>query len=142
MGKSPAIHAISTQTLGSVVAGGLATAIHWTVMASLVAATVDSSIATAAGSLSGAVANYGLQRRIAFPRAPGHGTSIRRYLASCALAWHANLALFYLLSEKLPLPVIPAQLLTTALVTALNLVVYRRFVFHEHAPQIPDARTR
>ena len=122
---------IRVQFAAFLAAGGLATATHWALMASLIAVTVQPVTATAAGSVAGAVANYGLQRRLAFRNARGHGRTLWRYLGSCVFAWFANFALFTLLNHGMNLPVIAAQATTTALVAVLNFVIYRSSIFHE-----------
>lgn len=132
MGSYSVFYGIREQVAGFLTAGGLATAIHWMGVATLVELGVQSVTATATGSLAGALANYGLQRRLAFPKAGPHGQTLWRYLASCGLGWLANLTLFSLLSHGMALSLAPAQVITTTLVAALNFVVYQRLVFHEH----------
>lgn len=132
MGSHFIFYGIRKQVAGFLTAGGLATSIHWVAMGFLVELGAQPVIATATGSIAGAIANYGLQRRLAFRKAGPHGQTLWRYLASCGLAWFANLTLFSLLSHGMALPVVPAQVITTTLVAALNFVVYQRLVFHEH----------
>ncbi|UZD67305.1 GtrA family protein [Marinobacter sp. AN1] len=125
---------LTVQLQGFIAAGGLATLFHWFVMAALTGAGVDAMLATASGSLSGAVMNYGLQRRLAFRNAGPHRLTAWRYLVSCICAWLCNLAFFYLLHHILTLPVTLSQLVTTGLVAALNYIVYKRLVFYEQIP--------
>lgn len=112
-------------------AGGMATMFHWLVMAGLTALGLEPIIATAAGSVSGAAMNYGLQRRLAFRSSGSHGATLWRYGLSCGFAWVLNLAFFSLLSDLLALSVMLSQITTTGLVAALNYIVYERLVFHE-----------
>lgn len=112
-------------------AGGLATLFHWLVMAALISAGLESTLATASGSLSGAALNYGLQRRLAFPNAGPHRFTLWRYIGSCFIAWLCNLVFFLLLNNVLALPIPLSQIVTTALVAALNYIVYQRLVFYE-----------
>lgn len=114
-------------------AGGLATLFHWFVMAALVSAGVESVLATSSGSISGAVLNYGLQRRLAFRNAGPHRVTLWRYISSCLGGWLCNLTFFFLLNNVLALPVTLSQIVTTGLVAALNYIVYQRLVFHEQA---------
>lgn len=119
------------QLQGFIAAGGLATLFHWLVMAGLVGAGLEATPATASGSLSGAVMNYGLQRRLAFRNAGSHRHTAWRYFMSCIGAWLCNLVFFFLLNHILILSVTLSQIVTTGLVAALNYLVYRRLVFHE-----------
>ncbi|MEW5249520.1 GtrA family protein [Microbulbifer sp. 2201CG32-9] len=116
---------------GFLAAGGLATGVHWGVMALVVSLTGQPAIATFVGSASGAAANYGLQRQLAFPNAGSHRQTFSRYLLSCVLAWGANLSFFILLNQIMQVTVIAAQLVTTAMVAAMNFVVYKRLVFND-----------
>lgn len=112
-------------------AGGLATLVHWVVMAGLVGMGLEATAATASGSIIGATANYGLQRRLAFRKAGPHSQTLWRYLSSCALAWLCNLAVFYVLNHVLSFSVLFSQIATTGVVAVLNYVVYQRLVFYE-----------
>ncbi len=125
---------LPTQLRGFVVAGGLATLFHWLVMAVLIGAGLKATLATASGSLSGAVMNYGLQRRLAFRNAGPHRLTVWRYVMSCVVAWLCNLVFFFLVNHILGLPVAPSQFVTTGLVAALNYIVYQRLVFYEQTP--------
>ena len=128
---SPMSKLRSIQLPGFIAAGGLATLFHWFVMAVLIGAGLEATLATASGSLSGAVMNYGLQRRLAFRNAGPHSLTVWRYIVSCVVAWLCNLAFFFLLNHILALPVTLSQLVTTGLVAALNYIVYQRLVFYE-----------
>ncbi len=119
------------QLQGFVAAGGLATLCHWFVMAALIGAGLEPTLATASGSVSGAVLNYGLQRRLAFRNAGPHRATLWRYTGSFLVAWLCNLIFFFLLNNILELSVTLSQVVTTGLVAALNYVVYQRLVFHE-----------
>jgi putative flippase GtrA len=121
------------QLQGLVAAGGLATVFHWLVMAALIGAGLEPTLATASGSVSGAALNYGLQRRLAFHNAGPHRVTLWRYIGSCFVAWLFNLAFFSLLNNVLTLSVPLSQIVTTALVAAMNYIVYQRLVFHEQA---------
>lgn len=126
---------IPAQLAGFLTAGGLATGTHWAVMASLMAFGLEPAFATLTGSVVGAVANYGLQRQIAFRSTAPHGATLWRYVLACALASIANTLIFILFHHVLAIPAMPAQVVTTGVVAMINFVVYQRFVFHEHATQ-------
>lgn len=118
------------QMIGFLASGGTATAVHWTAMWLLLQQGASALFATAAGSVAGAAANYGLQRRLAFRNAGDHKRSLPRYALSCSIAWMTNLALFNALHAVAGLDVALAQFITTVLVTGLNYVMYERLVFH------------
>ncbi|WP_341643687.1 GtrA family protein [Thauera sp. SDU_THAU2] len=118
-------------------AGGMATLIHWLCMSALIAAGIDAHVATAAGAITGAAANYPLQRRHAFASRAAHDRALPRYLASCALAWLANLLLFALLHGPAGWPPALAQAGTSGASAALSYLLYARMVFDEAA----DAQT-
>jgi len=122
---------VPRQLQGFITAGGLATLFHWLVMAALINAGLEPTLATASGSVSGAALNYGLQRRLAFRNAGPHRLTLWRYIGSCLVAWLCNLVFFFLLNNVLTLPVPLSQVVTTGLVAALNYIVYQRLVFHE-----------
>jgi putative flippase GtrA len=112
-------------------AGTSATALHWAVMAALVAAGIDPRPATVCGAFAGAAANYFLQRSITFADRVPRRAAIRRYAIACSIAWAVNLAVFTLLHTVVGLAVAPAQLVTTATVVALAYLLYSKVVFHE-----------
>ena len=118
-------------------AGGIATHVHWLCMSALIAAGIDARVATAAGAIAGVAANYPLQHRHAFASRAAHRRALPRYLASCALAWLANLLLFALLHGPVGWPPALAQATTSAAIAALNYLLYARMVFDEAA----DAQT-
>lgn len=119
------------QPLGFLAAGGLATLVHWLTMVVLMLAGLSALMATATGFLAGAVANYLLQRRLAFLNARHHRSAIPRYLLSCAIAWLTNVAIFDALHQVAMWPPAIAQLVTTLCVAVLNYALYKRLVFHE-----------
>lgn len=114
-----------------IVAGGLSTLSHWLVMALLVFAAVMPEIASATGALVGAAVNYILQKTFTFQSVRCHRSTLPRYLAACALLWLANLLIFSALIRLLNLPIITAQVVTTALVAILSYWLYKRNVFND-----------
>lgn len=123
--------ALRLQPLRFIVAGGLATGVHWLAMLVLILLGAEPAWATAAGSVIGAIANYTLQRQLTFRTQKTHHQTVPRYLLSCAVAWTANLLLFYLCNQQLGLPTVTAQPLTTVAVAILNYFVFKRLVFHD-----------
>jgi len=122
---------IRKQIQGFLIAGGLATGFHWSVMSLLIVGGFSPVIATGVGAGSGAALNYALQRGLAFGSSLSHKLAIRRYAVATIAAWLFNLIIFALLNSVLGLPVVIAQFITTATVAALNFFIYKRFVFNE-----------
>ena len=115
----------------------MATLVHWLCMTALIAAGFDAHAATAAGAVTGAAVNYPLQHRHAFASRAAHDRALPRYLASCILAWLANLLLFAVLHGPAGWPPALAQAATSSAVAALNYLLYARMVFDDTA----DAQT-
>lgn len=113
------------------ISGGTATSLHWGTMAILISAGLSPNTATALGALAGALLNYLLQFHFTFRSAQPHLEAVPRYLLITLLSWCANNALFAVIHGFSSLDVVKAQFSTTVLVTALNFVLYRRFVFNE-----------
>lgn len=131
MSSSSITKTTAVQVTGFLTAGSVATAVHWAVMAVLIGWAIEPLAATAAGSVSGAAVNYGLQRRLAFRNAGPHCKALWRYVVSCGLAWTSNLFVFFFLNHVLALQVVNAQVITTLMVSALNFFIYQKLVFHE-----------
>lgn len=125
--------ALNARPARFVVAGGLATTVHWAAMAAGVAAGMDAVAATASGAAVGAAANYALQRRALDAGAVCHRRAVPRYLLACAIAWVANLVVFAALLALTTWTITIAQAVTTAVVAALNFLLYDRLVFHDPA---------
>lgn len=125
---SDRLHAL---VLRFVLSGGLATAVHWCLMALLIRFHLPAEVATALGAFAGAIANYRLQQRFTFRVRVVHARALPRYVLVTALGWLANLGLFAALHGWLDLGVSLAQLLTTVVVALFNFTLYRRVVFHD-----------
>lgn len=121
----------SFQIVRFVIAGGVSTLSHWSVMALMVFATVMPEIATATGALVGAAVNYILQKSFTFQSIQGHKSTLPRYVFACALLWLANLFVFSTLSRLLGMQIIMAQLIATALVAVLSYWLFKRSVFND-----------
>ncbi|AEC21235.1 GtrA-like protein [Pusillimonas sp. T7-7] len=112
-------------------AGGLATFLHWSVMGLLMWQGAQPVLATTIGALSGSVFNYLLQFHGPFNGIGNHGTAIPAYVFTVVLGWSVNAALLYGLIHFSPIGLGLAQLCTTAAVAAMNFTLYQRIVFHE-----------
>ncbi|WP_439101251.1 GtrA family protein [Congregibacter sp.] len=127
-----------SQFLRFLVNGGLATLLHWSVMAFLIARGLDAFVATCAGAVFGAIAAYVLQYQFTFGCTAAHGHTSIKFSASAGLSWSLNALLFHAMHHVAGIPTALAQGLTTVVTTATNYVVYRYLVFTD-LEQTPDA---
>lgn len=112
-----------------VVAGGVATAVHWATMAAALVVGTPALLATALGAGAGAVCNFRLQRGWVFGGqvvAPGVGW---RYVSAAGVLWLLNLVSLGLLHHGVGLTVAWAQVLTTLWVTLISFLVMKRGVY-------------
>ncbi|MEC8880254.1 MAG: GtrA family protein [Pseudomonadota bacterium] len=110
--------------------GGLASILHWSVMAALMNAGVGAHLSTALGALAGAFLNYLLQFRFTYRARASHRRALPAYVLTCAVAWLLNSLLFLLFFGIGGGPV-GSQILTTAGVAIANYLIYTQWVFHE-----------
>lgn len=109
--------------------GGVATALHWSLMYLLIHQSWHPAPATAAGGAAGLVAAYCGHSCFTFGADSHSGSSVLRFLLMAGLGWLINILLFLVLSAcKFAVPV--AQVLATAGATLSNYIVSRRFVFY------------
>lgn len=111
--------------------GGLATVMHWSLMALLMRAHWPAEVATALGALVGAIVNYVMQRYFTFRVNVAHMRALPRYVLVMMLGWIANLTLFAVLHSGMMLATGLAQVFTSALVALLSFTLYRSLVFHD-----------
>ena len=107
-------------------AGGIATALHWSTMAVLLYYSVNAVWASAIGASVGALSNYYLQKNYVFFCHKSHKQTAWLYLLSITLSWSLNLLLFGLFYQWAGFYIVYAQLLTTALVCVVNFHAQRR----------------
>ncbi|NYT84819.1 GtrA family protein [Pollutimonas harenae] len=120
-----------TQLTQFLMAGGLATCLHWSVMGLLVWMGFQPVIATTAGALAGSFLNYLLQFYGPFKGNGTHGAAIPAYVLTVILGWCINAGLLHSLIHFAHIGLGLAQLCTTATVAAMNFTLYQRMVFHE-----------
>lgn len=113
------------------ISGGIATLAHWCVMALLIIGQQDAVVATAVGATVGAALNYLLQFHFTFAAQARHQTALPAYFIAVIASWSLNLALFGMLHQWLQWNALIAQLCTTGVVMLLNMIWYKRYVFHE-----------
>ncbi|WP_372986283.1 GtrA family protein [Marinobacter sp.] len=125
---------LRTNQLGALprfmMAGGMATLLHWLIMMVLVRAGVNAVAATAIGASAGLIANYIGQHRFTFCSPLPHRVTFPRYLAGAGIGWTLNLLSFALL-RMAGANVAFAQITATGVVALANYLFAERFVFHE-----------
>lgn len=113
--------------------GGLATAVHFSVMAILVCHEAGAVTATAVGAVCGAAANYFLQYYYTFRSVREHRATLIAYVIAGVIAWLSNLLVFAVLYQIFDMDMRVAQLVTTVVVALQNYFIYKKLVFHERA---------
>jgi putative flippase GtrA len=109
--------------------GGSATLLHYSVMAFLIFLSTDPVYATAIGALCGAVFNYALQYHYTFKSRNSHLYTISIYSVAAGVALLSNSLLFILFYDFLHRGVLLSQLITTAIVTIQNYLIYKYVIF-------------
>lgn len=113
------------------VAGSIATAVHYAVLIALVElAGITAAPSAFAGALCGAVVAYGVNRCITFPgSAAHHAQALPRFMAIALLGAVVNAALVWLGVQHLGWHYLLAQLLATVLVMGLTFRLNRIWTF-------------
>lgn len=122
---------LAAQVIPFLASGGFATAIHWTVMALLIRGGSQPVLATAIGAFVGSVFNYLFQFHWTFNGVGIHSKAIPAYASTAILGWCVNAGIFYFLISIAHAGQGLAQVCTTAVVAAMNFILYKRVVFHE-----------
>lgn len=120
-----------TQVIRFLLSGGVATFIHWAVIGLFVWLGEQPTFATAIGALAGSTFNYLFQFYWTFGGRSEHSRTIPVYACSTIVGWGVNVGLFYFLISVIYAGVAWAQILTTAIVAAINFILYKRIVFNE-----------
>ncbi|MFC4259722.1 GtrA family protein [Marinobacter lacisalsi] len=124
---------LAARPLRFLLSGGIATLVHWGVMALLVLSGFGALLATAIGASTGAITNYGLQYKVTFQSTRAHRIALPRYLITALVALVGNQLVFAGLHYGLAVPVTPAQAVTTATIAFLNYRLCERLVFHDQS---------
>lgn len=112
------------------IGGGIATAAHWGLMAVLIAGGVADLVATTIGAFAGASVNYVLQHRYTFASSREHRDAIPAYVFVTILTLYMNGFTYRALSHIAGMPMAASQAWTTALLAAINYLLYRTRVFN------------
>ena len=112
------------------VSGGLASAIHYAILTSLVEiADADATLSTAIGYFVSSTGHYLLSYHWAFRSEVRHGRATVRFAAVAGSTLLLNTLVFWLLHEVAGVWYLAAQLITTALLLAVNFTLNARFTF-------------
>lgn len=110
--------------------GGVATACHYAFTIFTVEVLgVNPVVASAGGFVVGAIAKYYLNYTYAFRSNLRHSHAMVRYVASLALLFVLNAAIFAALQEGMGVYYILAQVITTGILILPGYVLSRRWVF-------------
>lgn len=112
------------------IGGGIATATHWGLMAMLVASGANDLLATTVGAFVGAAVNYVLQHRYTFASSREHSDAIPAYVFVTILTLYLNGFTYRVLNHIAGMPIAASQACTTALLAAINYLLYRTRVFN------------
>ena len=121
------------QFLWYIVAGGIATVVHYAVLISLVEfARIDAAAASAIGTLCGAGVSYLLNRRMTFAQSRAdHSQAVPRFMAITLFGAFLNGALVWLGVHMLGWHYLAAQALATLLVMGLTFRLHRLWTFSQ-----------
>jgi putative flippase GtrA len=131
----PAIRRQFTRYAG---VGVIATALHYAVLIGLVESGAATPLpATLAGYVAGGVVSYGLNRRLTFATGRPHREAAWRFglVAASGFAW--TWVLMALFVDRLGVPYLPAQAVTTLIVLFWGFAANRLWTFAH--PGAPDA---
>lgn len=119
--------------------GGAATAIHFGVLVLAVElAHVPATLASTAGFLVSAIANYLLNYRFTFRSNAAHGGAALRFACVALAGLVINAAMMGLLAQVAGWPYLLAQVLATGCVLAWNFCAHASWTFAQ--PRLQDAR--
>jgi putative flippase GtrA len=112
-------------------AGGAAVVTHLVILSLLVElTTINKTLASAIGFACAIPVNYLLQRRFVFHSSDAHGILFVRYILVTLSTMTLNALSFWILAEALMIHYVTAQIITTALVFAMNFILNRFYTFN------------
>ena len=111
-------------------AGVAATALHYALLIGLVQSGALSPVpATLCGYIGVGIVSYTLNRRHTFRSDRPHHEAVWRFAAVALVGFLITWAVMHLLVERLALPYLPAQILTTGLVLFWNFTAHKLWTF-------------
>ena len=113
--------------------GAAGTGVHYALLAALVSThTLGAVAASCLGAVAGALVNYLLNYRLTFRGTGKHRTTAPRFFTVAAAGVGLNSALMNVCTERLALPWLAAQILSTAAVLALTYCANSAWSFRRH----------
>lgn len=112
------------------VAGGTAAFCHFVVLILLVElAEVNATISSMIGFCLAVLVNYTLQYHWTFELSEPHGRILTRYVLTTFTMLGVNTIIFWIFHEKLGVMYVIAQIIATGIVTVLNFLINKHFIF-------------
>ena len=119
------------QATGYVLSGLAATGSHYAVMVALVQwAGWWEVAASSVGFLAGALVKYPLNYWVVFKSSTAHGRALARFAVGLGIGFALNGAILALLLATLDVHYLVSQVLTTGVVTLVNYLLARNWIFH------------
>jgi putative flippase GtrA len=126
----------SRQIIAYVFAGGVTAVAHYSLLIGLVElARVDPVPATLAGFALGAVVSYTLNRWLTFDATHSHAQATWRFALIALGGFILTGILMHLFVDRLGLPYLPMQVVTTLLVMVFSFLGHKFFSFADRASQ-------
>ena len=127
---------LARQVSRFVFVGGFAFVAHYSVLIALVEGGVAGPVAAAlAAYLVGGVVSYVLNRRITFESNRRHVEAVRSFAVVAAVGFGLTGLFMSLFVDRLGLPYIPAQIITTGIVLFWSFTANKLWTFRE--PPVP-----
>lgn len=118
------------QILAFVGVGLVAMAVHYGFLIGLVESGLATAVpATLAGYVAGGLVSYGLNRRHTFTSARPHQEALWRFVAVAGVGFCLTYLFMHVFVERLGLPYLPAQLVTTGIVTFWSFTAHKLWTF-------------
>lgn len=131
----------ATRLTGYVASGLASTAAHYVVMVALVQwAGWWEVAASSAGFLAGAAVKYPLNYWVVFKSSAAHGRALVRFAIGLAAGFLLNGAILAALLATLDVHYLVSQVLTTGVVTVVNYLLARNWIFRARRPGDEVAR--
>lgn len=125
----------ATRLTGYVASGLASTAAHYVVMVALVQwAGWWEVAASSAGFLAGAAVKYPLNYWVVFKSSADHGRALVRFAIGLAVGFALNGAILAALLATLDVHYLVSQVLTTGVVTVVNYLLARNWIFRAGRP--------
>lgn len=114
------------------ISGGTAALCHFSVLILLVEfTTVNATLATMIGFCLAVLVNYTMQFHWTFELSGPHSRILTRYVITTFAMLGVNTIIFWMLNAKLDIMYVLAQVIATGVVTIMNFLINKHFIFVE-----------